>query len=106
MLTITPEVQKFVEREGEWVRRENALTVGEWVRVEWTTDLDVEPSEIEVEVGRDVMEVGAVEKTDAEGDEWTYSVRVRVGSIRTEIQFEVPGQRVENTSISACRALT
>ena len=106
MLTVEPELEKFVERNGEWVRRENALTVGEYAHVEWRTDLDVPPSEIEVEVDRDVMEVGAVEKEDAGAGEWTYSVRVRVGSIRTEVQFSVSGQRVERTAFSAHRALT
>jgi len=106
MITVEPELEKHVEQDGEWVRRENGLHVGEWVQVEWRTDLDVPVSEIEVEVGRDVVEVSDVEKTDAGGDEWTYSVRVRVGSIRTEVQLSVSGQRVERTAFSAHRALT
>ena len=88
----------------------HGLHVSEWVRVEWTTDLDVPTSEIEVAVDRDVREVSDVEKTSAgtvDGKEqWTYSVRLRVGSIRTRVQLEVPGQRVENTAFSAHRALT
>ena len=106
MITVEPELQKFVEREGEWVRRENGLHVGEWVQVEWTTDLDVPASEIKVEHGPDVEVVSDVEKTDAGAGEWTYAVRVRVGSIRTDIQFSVPGYRVERTAFSANRALT
>jgi hypothetical protein len=94
MLTVEPVVDSA-----------HGLHVGEWVRVEWTTDLDVPTSEIKVEVDRDVMEVGAVEKTAGAG-EWTYAVRVRVGSIRTEVQLSVSGQRVERTAFSAHRALT
>lgn len=106
MLTVEPELEKFVERNGEWVRRENGLYVGEWVQVEWTTDLDVPASEIKVEHGPDVEVVSDVEKTDAGAGEWTYAVRLRVGSIRTEVQLSVPGERVESTSFSAHRALT
>jgi len=84
----------------------HGLHVGEYARVEWTTDLDVPASEIEIEVGADVVKVGPVEKTDAGAGEWTYSVRILVGSIRTRVQLEVPGQRVENTAFSANRALT
>jgi len=54
--------------------------------------------------------VSDVEKENAgmvNGKErWTYAVRVRVGSIRTEVQLSVPGERVESTSFSAHRALT
>ena len=106
MLTVEPIVEKFVERDGEVVRRENGLHVGESVRVEWTIPLDVQPSEVKVEVGPDVMEVSPVEKEDVGAGEWTYAVRVRVGSIRTDIQFSVPGYRVERTAFSADRALT
>jgi hypothetical protein len=84
----------------------HGLHVGEYARVEWRTDLDVSPSEIKVEHGPDVEVVSDVEKTDAGAGEWTYAVRVVVGSIRTEIQFSIPGYRVERTGISACRALT
>jgi len=84
----------------------HGLHVGEYAHVEWRTDLDVPASEIEIEVGADVVKVGPVEKTDAGAGEWTYSVRILVGSIRTRVQLEVPGQRVENTAFSANRALT
>jgi hypothetical protein len=110
MLTVEPELEKFVERNGEWVRRENGLHVGEYARVEWRTDLDVPASGIEVEHGPDLEVVSDVEKENAgmvNGKErWTYAVRVRVGSIRTEVQLSVPGERVESTSFSAHRALT
>ena len=78
------------------------LTVGEYARVEWRTDLDVPVSEVEVEHGPDLEVVSDVEKTGA----GAYAVRVVVGSIRTEVQFSIPGYRVERTGISACRALT